>query len=239
MQNNVDLTTREDDLKIKYGMIDFGVEREMARTSAKYILTDVNDIRRTYIRLGFHLAEFERCEYYKDFGYTSLAEFCDVNIGMDKSAVSRCIAVFKEFAYRNNNGTRNMSIDDRYSEYSYSQLCEMVSMDDDTRRSVKPSMTIKQIRELKKELKTGKKESYESVATSQQDRFCINNFCNYKGAVLQNWIKNLPCDDVKFLSLFDENGKEIHKYLTCDVLCIDSNKIVLRVSKELTEEDFV
>ena len=163
MQDNVDITTREDSLNVKYGMINFGVERDLARTSVKYIYTDLCDIRKNFIRLGFHLDEFERNEYYKDFGYASIAEFADVNLGMDKSAVSRYINVFRFCAATQEGGSKRlMYIDDKYKDYSFSQLSEMVSMPLDKVSKVKPDMSIKQIRELKK---AGK-----AVATSQPEK---------------------------------------------------------------------
>lgn len=167
MQNNITVATNEKDLNVTYGMINFHPEREQARTSLKYILTDVNDIRKSYIRLGFHLHEFDRLKYYEDFGYATLAEFCEVNLGLDKSAVSRCISVFWEFAKINDNITqsRSMFLDEKYENFSYSQLCEMVSMTADQRKLVKPEMTIKQIRELKK--KKNVSQDVSPVATSQ------------------------------------------------------------------------
>ena len=66
MQNNITVATNEKDLNVTYGMINFHPEREQARTSLKYILSDVNDIRKSYIRLGFHLHEFDRLKYYED-----------------------------------------------------------------------------------------------------------------------------------------------------------------------------
>lgn len=219
MQNGVDISTKENDLKIKYGMINYGPERELARTSLKYILTDMNDIRHTYIRLGFHLNEFERMSYYKDFGYSSLVEFCDVNLGFDKSAVSRCISVFKEFAVRDEHGVYKMWLNDKYSNFSYSQLCEMVSMKEEQRKLVKPEMTIKQIRELKKKNVSQKYDDVSQVATSQpNNRLCTNDLLTKHGVVLQNHIKK--CDKIGSLRLriFDSNGKRINYYDKCDIL---------------------
>ncbi|MCI7190642.1 MAG: hypothetical protein MR998_08420 [Lachnospiraceae bacterium] len=233
MQNNITVATTEKDLNVTYGMINFHPEREQARTSLKYILSDVNDIRKSYIRLGFHLHEFDRLKYYEDFGYATLAEFCEVNLGLDKSAVSRCISVFWEFAKINDNitRTRTMFLDDKYENFSYSQLCEMVSMTADQRKLVKPEMTIKQIRELKKKKK--KKENVSQdvspVATSQPT--FLENFKKYSGVVLRNYIKNFnedDCVDVKHITLFDSQGKEIFKYNTCDILYEDNNHIFLR-----------
>lgn len=42
----VDLSTCEKDIVVKYGMYDLGAERDMARTSFKYILSDMTDIKK-------------------------------------------------------------------------------------------------------------------------------------------------------------------------------------------------
>lgn len=241
----VDITVKERDLKVVFGeFAKTESPRDGAYQSLKYLYMDVMDIRKYYIRLGFHLDEFERFSYYMDFGFLSLADFCAVNLGMDKSAVSRCIGVYRSFngslekTYKNGLVSSGcaMELADCWKDYSYSQLCEMVSMNEEQREKVKPEMTVKQIRELKKENVSRSKENVSHVATSQQNAFSMSKFCEYKGAVLSNWIKRLDYDDVKHLSLYDQNGKEIHRLLTCDILCIDQNHIVLRVSSPLEEE---
>ncbi len=158
-----------ENLNIVYGMVNFGVERESAKGSFEYIMNDIKDIRHRYITLGFHLNEFRTFEYYKDFGYITFEEFCEKNIPLDKSAISRCINVWDVFCARDKNRLgpfgRKIFLDDKWKDYSYSQLCEMISMSDDQRNLVKPNMTIKEIRELKKKVKTSQKPL--QVATSQ------------------------------------------------------------------------
>lgn len=164
MQNGVSLMTKEQNLEIKYGLIDFGVESEFAKSKVKYILTDLNDIRQNYLRLGFHLSEFIHGEYYKSFGYSNVDDFSKDNFGLDKSAISRCINVFRAFCARNADNTCLMYLDERYENYSYSQLTEMLSLDEKQRLKVKPDMTNREIRELKK-----KTSENSPVATSQLD----------------------------------------------------------------------
>lgn len=211
MQNNITISTNEKDLNVTYGMINFHSEREQARTSLKYILSDVNDIRKSYIRLGFHLHEFDRLKYYEDFGFPTLSEFCEVNLGLDKSAVSRCISVFWEFAKINDNITqsRTMFLDDKYENFSYSQLCEMVSMTADQRELVKPEMTIKQIRELKK--KKNVSQDVSPVATSQQGHkpYDDKKASTLKGAALKQYIKSCSPLNYVRLELYDLNGNYI------------------------------
>lgn len=94
MLANINIGTSEKDIDVKYGLFDLGPERESARTSLKYIYTDMNGIKQNYFKLGFHLNEFKQCKYYEDFGYQTFEEFCENNFDLDKSAISRCINVF-------------------------------------------------------------------------------------------------------------------------------------------------
>lgn len=236
---NVSISTADSDIKIKYGMFDLREEREGARHSLKYILSDLTDIKQSYIRLGFHLIEFNAYEYYKDFGYLTFSEFCEENIPLDKSAISRCMAVCENFCIKDTPFSRpKMFLDSRYSDFNYSQLCEMVSMKEDDRKKITSDMSVKQIRELKKDIcKCVVKESSQ-VATSQQEHtFDKSKLFEYKGAVLQNYVKRCSVDDCKHLYLFDENGKEIHSAVTCDILAIDDNCIYLRKVPELVVID--
>lgn len=122
---------------------------EQAVGHLKYLLVDVNDLKSRYISLGFHLDEFNRLRYYSTLGFNDIYDFAEANLGIERSAVSRCIAVFKNFSSPED----KMHIDKKYKDYSYSQLCEMVCMSEKDRKKVKPEMTVKQIRELKKQAK--------------------------------------------------------------------------------------
>lgn len=196
--NTADLSTNEKDLNIIYGSAKYKREpRELALASVKYLYTDLTDIRKYYIRLGFHLEEFQRSGYYLDFGYSTLYGFCEKNLGLDKSAVSRCINVYKEFNASGMTYVRDgvtftgsaMELQEEYKDYSYTQLCEMLPLSSEQRKDITPDMTISQIREYKKELKNGKKEKEDlfksldgiicklkdSVASTQQEDRLMGN----------------------------------------------------------------
>lgn len=178
MQNNVNISTSEKDLNVKYGMYNLCPEREAARGSLKYILTDMNDIRKSFIRLGFHLHEMLCYKYYEDFGYLTLEEFAEANLGMDKSNVYRYIRVFEQFGApvvpSVSNGISSISsrfvLGDKWKDYSFSQLVEMCSMSDDQRLACKPDMTIKQIREVKKTVPRSLIASLKSIISTSKDQ---------------------------------------------------------------------
>lgn len=162
---------------VVYGLFDFGETRELAQSNFGYIKTDIADIKKRYINLGFHLNEALTMKYYEDFGFVDFYEFCEKNFQMEKSAVSRSINLWKEFAdCDERSNSRKLWINEKYAEYNYSQLCEMLSLDEKKRKEITPNMTVKQIREMKKEWKqkdTSKKVAKTEVATSQQKQVVI------------------------------------------------------------------
>lgn len=165
----IDIMTKESELEVVYGMLNLREERELARSSVKYILTDMSDIRRCFIRLGFHLYEFERLKYYEDFGYSSIAEFAEKNLGLSKSQVSIYKNIYLEFGDNDgHSAVPKMYLADQYKEYSYSQLREMLPMNKNQRKQVKPDMTIEQIRAIKK---SKPEVAISQLATEHKEKF--------------------------------------------------------------------
>lgn len=145
-------------MSIKFGADIYAPEEvnELARASIGYIESDVMDIKKRYVTLGFHLYEMDQCRYYEDLGYENLYECIEANFAMDKSAVSRCIGVWKAFAAVDGDGSRKMWVDDRYKDFSYSQLTEMLPMSERDRYRISSDMSVKKIREVKQRLKEKK-----------------------------------------------------------------------------------
>lgn len=118
---------------------------------------DIADIRHGFIRLGFHLAEIKKCLYYQDAGYDDFYRFCEVNYGLEQTTVKRYIEVWYAFSeYDEKSNSRKMWIDEKYSGYTYSQLVELLPLDDKQRKEILPCMTVKEIRQKKKEMKEKK-----------------------------------------------------------------------------------
>lgn len=204
----MDIEKRND---IVFGMFDLGQDVDgMAIGSFDYIKKDIMDIKTSYIRLGFHLAECKTCKYYEKFGYVDFNEFVFNNFGLDKSALSRILAVYDRFCMRNNSGTRTMFLDDKYVGYSYSQLCEMLPLSNKEIYGINSNMTVSQIREYKKSLKTGSVEVDHScdVATDEKE-FDYNKFIKLNGAAAASYIKACPALGSIPVDLFDRNGKRL------------------------------
>lgn len=141
-----------------YGMFNLREKRELAKASYEYITKDVNDIKTNAIRFGFHLMECKENKYYEDYGFNNFYEFIEKNWRLGKSTVSRYINLFMEFSLCQD-GRHKIFLDNKYEEYSYSQLSEMLPLSDKQRKQIKPEMTITEIRELKKSWKKEKQSS--------------------------------------------------------------------------------
>ena len=209
----------------------------LALGSFEFISNDLNDIKHSYFRLGFHLNECDFCKYYQQFGFTCLSDFALHNWGLEKSFVSRCISVFKFTAQYRGSLPLNFQ-KDVYKPYSYSQLVEMISMDEETLQKCSPTFTVKELRQIKKNAKKRKQ-----IATSQSSvieskgMLCREDINNLHGAALSAKIRSVGYVDVKHITIYDADGKTVLGSLTCDILLDDSNGIFLRaVPGDVNEE---
>ena len=115
------------------------------------------DVARQFVYIGFLLYEVQEYRYYLEKGYESVYEYAETELGFKRSSTKNFIAINYEFGCRNGRETggiahqRTISLQSQYEQFNYSQLCEMLSMSPAKRAEVTPDMTIKQIREIKKQ----------------------------------------------------------------------------------------
>lgn len=114
------------------------------------------DAASQFVYIGFLLWEVQEYGYYHEKGYSSVYEYAEAELGFKKSSTKNFIAINYEFGCRDNRPhgiahERTMSLQPQYREFKYSQLCEMLSMSETQRKKVTPEMTVRQIRDLKRE----------------------------------------------------------------------------------------
>lgn len=150
-------------------------------SSFGYIKNDLDDINKSFIRLGFHLAELKKNKsgWFYYLCYDNFYDAVESNFGLSRSTVSRLIDVYKRFSAVAGY-THTMFLDDKYVDYSYSQLVELLPLDDKEIARISPRMTIKEIREYKKQLKRNKKDKFQSDTSdkicdvAQDDISCVD-----------------------------------------------------------------
>lgn len=108
------------------------------------------NIAREFVYVGFLLAECDYYETYKEWGYSSIHEYALDRLGLKKSSTYNFINVCKAFTEPTECMPCSYFMKDKYENFNYSQLVEMLSMSDKQRSQVTPDMSVKQIREVKK-----------------------------------------------------------------------------------------
>lgn len=115
------------------------------------------DVARQFVYIGFLLWEVKQYHYYQEKGYNDVYEYAEKELGFKRSSTKNFIAISETFGnkYYNSPFTCSilptMQLKPTYEQFNYSQLCEMLSMSPAKRAAVTPDMTIKQIREIKKQ----------------------------------------------------------------------------------------
>lgn len=149
-------------------------DEEMLELRSADILKDLENEKTNFYYLGVHLIDLYnsgayrvyakgitckqmRIEYNLPIGAGNLCSeyffaYCENKFALEKSQVSRLMNIADEF------GNKARGFKAQWKEFKYSQLCELLPLTEEQRKSVKPDWSIKKIREYKKTL----------VATSQQ-----------------------------------------------------------------------
>lgn len=213
---------KENEINVKYGLYNFGEEREGARGSLRYIIGDIQDIKMNYVRLGFHLLEFKQFEYFKDFGYVKFEEFCEKNIPLHKKTISRCIAVFERFRAQS-----GMNLDSKYDDYNFTQLVEMLPLDDVSLNHVTPNMSVAEIKNYKRALKEKK---VAQTSKSNKEKEC-------EQITVDEYVETLAKEklsDHLEKDVLQEIYKHLHRLYECDMEIVCSDKSIMFRSSEET-----
>lgn len=110
------------------------------------ILESIANMTREFVAVGYYLKYVRDHEMYLADGYASIWEFAEDLYGIQRSTCSRWMAINDRFSVQGNSPV----LDERYRQYGKSQLQEMLYLDDKRIEEVKPEMTVKEIREIRK-----------------------------------------------------------------------------------------
>lgn len=109
-----------------------------------FIRSNLQSAVRSVIATGFYLKHIRDNELYLEAGYKNINEYAMDRFGLSASATSRYIARNTRFS----RGGNSPLIDDRFKDFSKSQLQEMLGMSDEQLEQVTPDMTVREIRSM-------------------------------------------------------------------------------------------
>lgn len=99
----------------------YSSEESLAQAFIRYTNLELNDIKHSFIKIGFRLAEAKRYGYHKELGYKDIFELAEKEFDF-KSTVAYNLMQIWRFAHDKQSP---MEIDKRFDKFSQSQLLEM------------------------------------------------------------------------------------------------------------------
>lgn len=113
-----------------------------------FIKSNIKTAARSFIAIGYCLKQIRNGELYKQAGYATVWDFAKGELGISRSSATRYIAVNDRFSEDGN----SLELSGEYQDYNQSQLIEMVTMTGEQLEGVSPSMTVRELREIKRPL---------------------------------------------------------------------------------------
>jgi len=133
------------------------------QTYAEYKTELDNELQKQaegFVRVGYLLKVARDTNVLAESGYKSVAEFAQAEYGLSKDVVSRYIAINDRYS---ENGYSDR-LQSKYEGYGYSKLTEMLTLPEEIVAEIEPSLTRKEIQEIKKEVAEEEKISPIEVA---------------------------------------------------------------------------
>ncbi len=116
--------------------------------SIEIIHEELQKTRKSFIKIGWYLKHIHINKMYEQDGYANIYEFAMDKFHISQPTATRFMNICEEFSINHN----SPELDKKYEDYNISQLFEMLSMSKDKLEQITPKMTVKQIRELKKDM---------------------------------------------------------------------------------------
>lgn len=113
----------------------------------RIIRANLNTMSRSFIAVGFYLKHIRDNGLYQEDGYHDIWEFAADQYGIQRSTASRWMAMNDRFSV----GGNSPVLLEEYRDFGKSQLQEMLYLPEEKLSEATPDMTVKEIRELRRE----------------------------------------------------------------------------------------
>lgn len=134
------------------------------RDSVDIIYDELQKTRKSFIKIGWYLKHINETDMYTEDGYKNIYEFAQDKFNISQPTATRFINLCIDFSVNHD----SPELDEKYMEFSVSQLFEMLPMKEEEKEQITPEMTVREIRDIKKESKKEKKQA-ETLEESGQD----------------------------------------------------------------------
>lgn len=110
------------------------------------IKNNLGGIVKSFVRIGWQLTRIDRSGAYKNDGYSSIAEFAAAEYGMNRTGVSRFMTVYETYSA----DWDTPELKEQYREFKFSQLTELLQVQEADRQMFTPEVKREDIREFQR-----------------------------------------------------------------------------------------
>lgn len=115
--------------------------------------TEFSKSAESFIRIGYLLKIARDTDILKDTPYANVIDYAKTRYGLDKTQVSRFIAINERFGSKEDDS----AMGDKYKGFGYAKLALMLNMPDEIIEEISPDYSKSEIEDIKKEIDEEKK----------------------------------------------------------------------------------
>ena len=115
--------------------------------------TEFSKTAESFIRIGYLLKIARDTDILKDTPYANVIDYAKTRYGLDKTQVSRFIAINERFGSKEDDS----ALGDKYKGFGYAKLALMLNMPDEIIEEISPDYSKSEIEDIKKEIDEEKK----------------------------------------------------------------------------------
>lgn len=148
--------------------------------------TEFSKSAESFIRIGYLLKVARDTDILKDTSYSSVIDYAKSRYGLDKTQVSRFIAINERFGSKEDDST----LEDKYKGFGYAKLALMLNMPDEVIEEISPNYSKSEIEDIKKEIEEENKISDIEVLIEGKDESVKE--LNELGQVMYQLLHDMP-----------------------------------------------
>lgn len=137
-------------------------EKDICVKYSKVIRAEMSKTEESFVKIAHSLYMIHRSNAYKSMGCNNIYDFAKQNFGIARGTTSDFINVIEQFAKRDESKNVLCEIEDKYKEFSSTKLTTIIGMTKEDLEKVNSSMTVKELKAIKKEEKKADNSSKKS-----------------------------------------------------------------------------
>lgn len=150
--------------------------------SIDIIRDELHRTRRSFVKIGWYLKHIKDEGMFKEDGYADIFELALDKFNISQPTATRFMNICKKFSKNHD----SPELDEKFVDFSVSQLFEMLPMNEEQREQITPDMTVKQIRETKED--TGMKKEPDDGEIRDVCCDCLRNISDNDFAHLKEYM---------------------------------------------------